>query len=318
MEDIDINISNDSNESKEDSIDSTDSNVNITFETIQRVFGDDSFDLSEIFPNSFTERKLTLLREYADRANIGDKLFLLTNHCPLAFSTLEITGQEVNGEIVRSEDLVGHTESHLLPVPRSYIRLLKIGYRWYEVNGEKEPSQAVNPNPFFNRKKWKKRFEIMVDLVNQNIRESHGIKCYLNGNIQDEGTNNIIYLHFCDIISVLLHRRNLNMEAEVRLASDRLHMIQTTLKDNLSARVFNEKGINFLLDNADIFYMIYGYWHNFSKLSLRLWLSSELKTVQISRHLIKDGLFQYVQEGKIQELSREIYNEEEKELLCLR
>ena len=150
QEETNVNVSNDSNESEEDSIDSTESNPEFTFETVQRVFGDDSFDLAEVYPHSQYHHKLWLLRQYADRANIGDKLFLLTNHCPLSFTTLEIKGEELNGDTVRSEELVGHTESHLLPIPKSYLRLLIIGNRWYEVDYEKEPSYAIDPNPFYN------------------------------------------------------------------------------------------------------------------------------------------------------------------------
>ena len=157
QEETNVNVSNDSNESEEDSIDSTESNPEFTFETVQRVFGDDSFDLAEVYPHSQYRHKLWLLRQYADRANIGDKLFLLTNHCPLSFTTLEIKGEELNGDTVRSEELVGHTESHLLPIPKSYLRLLIIGNRWYEVDYEKEPSPyAIDPNPFYNKKNGKR------------------------------------------------------------------------------------------------------------------------------------------------------------------
>ena len=78
------------------------------------------------------------------------------NHCPLSFSTLEIKEEEIDGNKVRSEDLVCQTEDHLLTFPRTYRTLLEIGYQWYQVNCQKEPlSHAVNPNPFFKKKQRK-------------------------------------------------------------------------------------------------------------------------------------------------------------------
>ena len=313
-----IEGSDDSNESEEESEEGSHESIDdLTFNLVRSVFDNVNFDFSSIQASPSIINKLRLYRQYADRAAHGHRLFLLIKKCPLCYCTLEIEEKEVEGAIVRSEHLSYVTENHLLPIPFGYIALVTVGYKWYTDFFNEQRSNVNNPNPFFTQKQWKKRFNMMTDIIDDVINENQGFKCYLNGNNEDNATFNVICLHFCDIISILLHRRKMDIEAGVSLCSMTLSRIQPMLVDQLSTQILNEKGINFVLDNANFFYMIYGYWENKSKLSVRLKLNSELNTVPHAKVLVSDDYFYIAQKGKLQQLRREINKEGERMLFCL-
>ena len=161
------------------------------------------------------------------------------------------------------------------------------------------------------------KFKTTIALINKCIRKNHGIVCYKNGDISDQSYENIVCLNFVDVLSLLLHRIALRSAPVVVLKTPLLTEIGADFMDMFSFNLSSDDELKFVLKNADIFYMIYGYWSNNSVVPIRLNISNELANMKKSTSLLKDAFFQQCQIAKLQSLGRRMDEHKQKMFYAL-
>ena len=166
-------------------------------------------------------------------------------------------------------------------------------------------------------REFHEKFKNTIELINNCIRKNHGIVCYKNGDISDQTYENIVCLHFVDVLSLLLHRIALRSEPVVVLKTPLLREIGDDFMDMFSFNLSSDDELKFVLKNADIFYMIYGYWSNNSVVPIRLNVANELANMKQSNSLLKDTFFQQCQIAKLDSLGRKMDEYKEKMFYAL-
>ena len=120
--------------------------------------------------------------------------------------------------------------------------------------------------------------------------------------------SNVIYLHVCDILS-MMYARVLNEEnPRVILKNSKLEEISDEMIDELTVRVFNNEEKEYILDNFDIFYVCFGYWHNYSNLPIRFDVVENEGSKEASK-ISKDTFFKQFQIVKYEEFKRICMNQ---------
>jgi hypothetical protein len=54
---------------------------------------------------------------------------------------------------------------------------------------------------------YQRRFQNVLETVDNALRAHHGVKCFEDGNTANESFGNIFYLHVCDVINIYVNRQ---------------------------------------------------------------------------------------------------------------
>ena len=187
------------------------------------------------------------------------------------------------------------SDNHLLPMPSDSDRC---GYLWYRTY-----IQGWGFTKVMNYTKYETYFNEMVDIINDAIRENHGILCNKRRSTDDVPLNEKVLLHISDVIIMFVHdvKRQLGKPQFV-LVSDTTERIDISEVDNPFIRLLTDKQKRFLFYNADYFIVIYSYWSNFSFLPCRLAVPSILVH---ANSIHANPLFYHHQAGKLAQIGWE-------------
>ena len=94
---------------------------------------------------------------------------------------------------------------------------------------------------------------------------------------------------------------------EVNIKSDNLQTVPTTVLDGFFEAKLTSEEKYFLLFNADIYFHIYGLWHNYSNKPIRLEVK-DIVGLSKSEEIYNNPLFQEHQKGKYNSLCRRVHD----------
>ena len=192
---------------------------------------------------------------------------------------------------------------------------IKSGYNWYLdfIKSSSDVSKTMQ------KKNWLRAHNRIFPKVNAAIRNHHGIICCLDGREGLDDDSNTIVLHWCDVL-VLALREELGMPRPTVLIKSRnlqsLPAVINTLffpcDDELPADVTEEEK-QFILQNADYYYHMYGLWQNHLNKPIRLENSGIDRMVK-SSVFCNDEYFKSHQVGKYNSLKRRVHDDMGKKL----
>jgi len=144
-----------------------------------------------------------------------------------------------------------------------------IGYNWYlkrlEMSSEKV--DVISKEEFI---KWYTR---VCKKIDWNISQHHGTPITTRSKNKLEPR----ILHFCDVLTIAMARKSDLVVPEVILKSNSLSIIEKNVIDYLffnlvndKKRCFTIKEREFVLDNANLYFFIYGLWHNYANKPVQL------------------------------------------------
>jgi hypothetical protein len=203
---------------------------------------------------------------YAKSAPINHVHYLQLSSCPMSSVRLIMNPQ------MEVEDLHFVGVDEVTTVPKSIYERFPVGFKWYITNygdnkeefGEDAPMQL---GPF--KEKLKQFPNKIVDA----IRHGNGVKCYKNGDVDNECPHNVVYLHIVDVLNIYV-AKNYNKRyskdslVKVLIATEGFHMVSEDFVDTFTPSL-NSEDLRFMVDNLDIICYQFGYWENDSWLPIR-------------------------------------------------
>ena len=196
---------------------------------------------------------------------------------------------------------------------------VKLGYEWYlkciTTSGEVTRKLA--------KKNWLKKHNKVFPKVNEGIRNHHGIVCLLKGLEDMDDKRNTVVLHFCDVLIITL-RQELGLNPpNVIIKSQNLQSIGPNVTnvffqtDEMLGSQVDESEKQFILQNADYYYHMYGLWQNYSNKPIRL-ENTGIERMVFSSQFSNDERFKSHQQGKYNALKRRVHDDMGKTLyICI-
>jgi hypothetical protein len=251
---------------------------------------------------------LTKLRKVKHRASQGPggyQHFLQLRSNPLSCVYI------VSGDIIPDGDGVTREISMRFVGPPEYFPVIPDGKKAIQERGfrkhltrhvERFQEDRTVPCQAMTKNEWIRLFDEVTTIVDNAIYENHGIKCFEDGNIRNDSPANTYYLHVCDIFN-MMHTKSIGIRFPmVVIITTMLESIYVDTTDELSSVLLNEEQKNFLLEEIDFFYIVYGYYGNGSMLPIRTTIPEDCSTFVESSFFMNDGHFLNHQFGKFEEL----------------
>ena len=244
-----------------------------------------------------TSKRLADVKIKAESSPEGSRFFIQLSYYPIV-SLQVITG--VNRDDGDQKKCI-HLEYVFEPsdvYPKLNLSVEKpetIGYIKYRTLNLKEELELTFED-------YKLKFNSVTDEINRSICKYHGIKTYEDGNETNQVVSNIIILHICDVMNILVEKEKTTVP-EVNLITSLLKTIETKLSNQLTFNFISESNRTFFMAHIDYLYMCYGYYGNTSFVPIRTKIDinsdvfSESCMFANNRHFLKH------QEGKLMELN---------------
>ena len=145
-------------------------------------------------------------------------------------------------------------------------------------------------------------FDVLVNKIESNTEETHGLETYLDGNLDTSNPHNLVVLHFCDALVIAMQKEAmLDMPKIVIKRESLFEEIPTTISIPFFTEVLTSEEKHFLYFNADIFYFRFGLWMNDSVLPLRI-ENKNIVGLEQSEYFANDFKFRVHQNGKFSAL----------------
>jgi hypothetical protein len=255
----------------------------------------------------FWRSKLELIKRLTREGNEGDRYFLQVTRVPLTSLYLEAGRVNPNGNGTDREinmRLVGQPE-HFPTVPDGQIAMMNEGYRRHVARAVRTvQSNGPNATRIMPFPMWKVAFQSITDVIDNLIAPHHGVCCHTDGDVSNEGYDNIHYLHVCDVINIVGCRHNNLALPEVVVQTAMFTNVTSTMVDVLTAHCLNETQLEFFYNELDFFYTLYAYYVNGSFLPIRTLVPIESTIFRESSFFMNDDHFRNHQVGKLEELNR--------------
>ena len=169
-------------------------------------------------------RRLDDLKEKAKVAEKGSIFFVEISSLPVV-SLFIVTGDKIN-RLSSERETHLHFSSQPDTYPRAQdkvIAMQSIGYQHYLK--ECVDIERLDLSAF------QTKFLSVCDDINNAIKKNHGVRCYEDGSQSNTHITNIIYLHICDILNMIINRVHNN---QTRL------VIKTKLLKKISDDLIND------------------------------------------------------------------------------
>jgi hypothetical protein len=252
--------------------------------------------------------KVQLLTAVARNANRGDSFFMQVSPCPV--TSIRIT----TGDVDPDDEQQRNTHIHFTGEPDGYptwppdmATAQRRGYEKYlrrlHTNFRENPEEGFSP---ISIDLYRDKFMRICRKFDAAVYTDHGVKCYINGNMEDDYYFNVIIFHLCDIMTIFIHERQGLPIPDLVLQTDMLTTIpsQEMVSDLMDVQMSVEEK-NFLEEHIDWFYLCYAYWGNFSFVPIRSRMSNNVNDVEEASFLMTtNNNFIEHQRGKLEELNR--------------
>ena len=245
-------------------------------------------------------RRLRCAEEAASSAELGSVSFLQASSCPVVSVFITTGALKNDGINKRSSDLrfVGQHDSYP-PKPVSRHQQNSWGYSKYiekERNNEHE-SQIMS------REEYVTKFYSICDIIDSEIRTSHGIKYFSDGDVDNNQARNVYYMHVCDIMNIIISQKR-GSTPFLGIQTELLNELNSTNTTNKFVELFTTDKLNFLYLNIDTYYISYAYYSNHSFIPTRTQVDEEDPEFTLSSFFMNDPHFTTHQRGKLQEINQ--------------
>ena len=145
------------------------------------------------------------------------------------------------------------------------------GFKWYLHDND-------NINTSYDNNMFDALHTTTCNKIDQAIRQHHGVVISKNPILFDHAINEVIVLHFVDLLIIKMHEKESKSIPRILIPSQLFSKIPHVMLDNLfnhvtnepKAKSFDEIEKHFVLDNADLYFHVYGLWHNYSHKPIRV------------------------------------------------
>jgi uncharacterized protein YfbU (UPF0304 family) len=170
------------------------------------------------------------------------------------------------------EDLHFVGVDEVTTVPQSIYERFPVGFKWYLNNYDDNKEEFGEEAPM-HLHDFKTKLQHFPELIVEAIRFAYGVKCYKNGDLNNECPNNVVHLHIVDVLNIYV-AKNYNQQyskdsvIKVLIATKGFHMVSEHFVDTFT-RSLDPENLRFMVDNLDIICYQFGYWQNDSWLQIR-------------------------------------------------
>jgi hypothetical protein len=192
--------------------------------------------------NAHWRSKLKKVTDLAEYGKEGDVYFLQIHTVPLSSMTLT-TGAPIRNGDGKKKQVHMHMKGpppELPKIPNGVQAIVQDGYKrhiartvqYCRVHGER----ATKVVPFAE---WKRLFLSVTEVIDTMIYAHHGIKCHMDGNINNEMLINILYLHVCNVLNIISCKNNNIPLPDVAIATSMLQSLPDTIQETLTSSSSN-------------------------------------------------------------------------------
>ena len=150
---------------------------------------------------------------------------------------------------------------------------------------------------------YKIKFYNVCDDLNSAIAKYNGIMCFEDGNKLNSTGRNVIILHVCDIMNLMICKKE-NRNCNLFLKSNILDTIDNRLKNSIDMDYIREDCRVFFWSHIDFFYTCYGYLANTSFIPIRTTVKLGCDTFKESSFFTNNDHFNNHQKGKLMQFNQ--------------
>ena len=236
------------------------------------------------------KRRLNEIKEKAKVAEKGSTYFLEVSSLPVV-SLFIVAGDKISTVTNENE-----THLHFAGQPDTYpsiqdpeIAIESIGYHQYLLNNSENDCMDLTA--------FKSKFELLCEDIETASKESQGIKCHEDGSRQNTHITNVIYLHICDVLNIMMNKKK-GHKTQLVITSRLLPHITEELSNELDAIYLKDENRVFFYTNIDYIYYYYAYLSNHSILPIRSEISLTNDVFIYSRFFMNNDHYVRHQEVK--------------------
>jgi hypothetical protein len=147
------------------------------------------------------------------------------------------------------------------------------------------------------------KFTEITVAADTSIRQTHGIMCYQDGNLENENMSNIYVLHILDVMNIHMRKKE-GLSTTLFIPTHSLSFILDTTRNKFIKETLTPDMLIFFEDNVDFFtdYTVIMQTINFVPLRTKVLL--KCKTFKLSRFFTNDPFFMRHQRGKLSEFNQ--------------
>jgi hypothetical protein len=270
-----------------------DSHINF-YQTNMNAFG----MLSSLSPEF--KKKLTEVRGRAEKAETGTCNFLEINANPVTSLYLITGNKKDDGSNEKDIHMTFEQQPSDFPtMPNTNLACDKQGYKMYltKVKNDYDLGMIERFAPI-KFDEWKQMQYHLREIIDELIKMNHGIKCFEDGDTNNNDIRNVIFLHVCDVFNILMNKKR-NKTTTLLIKTQLLKEIKPSMVDFLTSEILNETYMNYLVDNIDHMYTNYCYYGNGSFLPIRTHIAEDDPVFKNSRFFMNSIHYAKHQRGKL-------------------
>ena len=249
-------------------------------------------------PSLFREESISSLTAWAMTQPRNVEHFMQVQVYPIVGATVLVDSDD---KVHVNMRFVDNTEDNC---PADIHESVRLGHLWH--------TQDITRNPnvidIIKMKNWKKKHMSICPKIDKAIEAHHGIPCYLEGPSQSSNPRNHVVLHFCDVLVIKMLSETNQAPPRIVLPGTNFETISNAFTDTFFDTELTSAEKYFVFFNADIYYHIYGIWHNYSHKPIRVDCSG-IVSLSRSGPYTQNDLFRRHQNGKYTSLDRRVSNE---------
>ena len=249
------------------------------------------------------ERNLDLWLRSASSGRAGSRHFLLCSNCPLAYCVIKVC-PPANGSTQLLYEIKEYEDTALMPCPGDDLPWSSYDhcYTWYLARCQSE-GRTVQ----WTKEQWSEAADVAVKRIDAAVRRDHGVLIYRDGNIHNHILRNVFVVHIVDALLIEYTRRATEgeEEAEVYIQSRLFNHVGFRFRDRFfDMDEDNYESDHFILNNRDMFLVIFSLWGNFSHIPIRVSVSQAITEIPVAESILNNAQFKFAQWGKKQQLKR--------------
>ena len=171
----------------------------------------------------------------------------------------------------------------------------RIGYNKYNMFNLRDDERMSFHN-------YNLKFNSICDEINENIARYHGIKSFQDGDDTNLMTTNVIILHICDVMNIIMSMKS-NTIPDLYLKTGLFDHLDDTLYRQLNFSFVSQKNMKLFVRHIDYFYMSYAYFGNTSFVPIRTTVILDSPIFVESSYITNNDHFKNHQFGKLQEFN---------------
>jgi hypothetical protein len=251
------------------------------------------------------QAKLTRITELAENAREGDEFFLeMSRSNPMCSMYLRTGGVSLDNPNKKNVHLLVEQEPVTYPYWPSTREVAKDNaYVEYLGRFKKEFGNTNSSRVPMSKSTFKDKYTEITKVVDSEIKESHGIMCYHDGNVNNTTIHNCYILHICDVLNIHIRKKK-GLKTRVLIRSYILNQIGPDTTSKLIEETLTSDQLAFLEENIDYFYRQYCYYGNYSYVPVRTYVERDCSVFKLSKFFMNDTFYTKHQKGKLKEFNQ--------------